>query len=172
MLMRLYQCNAPFARKVMLPCRERQRQKLEALQKRRTDYAQTVDDLHSANHENKQLEAENQKLEEKIQQLSTSDGISYIQPSAPSSASENGYSGESDNSSTSPNVFPTRVGSHIPATAAQKSAYQETEQAWFAKASSVFSTVPPHMHATLSAYTMSQSLSICRKQVTDSHVNF
>lgn len=112
--------------------RERQRQKLEALQKRRSDYTQTLDSLHAAHQENKQLEAGNQKLEEQLKQLSTSDYVSYIKPSAPSSASEN-YSGDSDNSSTSPNVFPTRVGQEILTTAAHKSEYQKTEQAWFAK---------------------------------------
>ena len=115
--------------------RERQRQKLQALQKRKTEIAQTVDSLQTATHENQQLEAENQKLSEQLRQLSTADGVTYMQPSTPSSTSESSYSGDSDSGSSSRSVFPTRVGQKIVATTAHKTAYQQTEQAWFTKAS-------------------------------------
>lgn len=134
--------------------RERQRQKLEALQKRKSEIAQAVDSLQAATHENQQLEAENQKLSEQLRQLNTSNGITYIQPSTPSSTSESSYSGDSDSGSSSRSVFPTRVGQKIAATSAHKTEYQQTEQKWFEKACFplLFGSISLHMccHACLS----------------------
>ena len=84
---------------------------MEQLHQKRSDYSQTLDTQQTAaiTDTNKQLEADNQKLEEQLRSLSTngSDSISYIHPRAPSSGSENGYSGESDGSSTSPAMAPS-----------------------------------------------------------------
>lgn len=111
---------------------------MEQLHQKRSDYSQTLDTQQTAaiTDTNKQLEADNQKLEEQLRSLSTngSDSISYIHPRAPSSGSENGYSGESDGSSSSPAMFNTRVGSNIPVTKNHKADYEKTEKAWFAKA--------------------------------------
>ena len=110
-------------------CRARQRQNLQNLQTKQSDYAATVEKLEQVNLSNRDLEVEKQRLEAELSQLN---GVQHIKPSAP--ANSNGYSdSDSNNSSTSPAVFTTRVGRDIIVEPAHAVKYRKTEQAWFAK---------------------------------------
>ena len=110
-------------------CRARQRQNLQNLQTKQSNYAETVENLEQVNLDNRELEVEKQRLEAELSQLN---GVQHIRPSAP--ASSNGYSdSDSNNSSTGPAVFTTRVGRDIVVEPAHAVKYRKTEQLWFAK---------------------------------------
>lgn len=110
-------------------CRARQRQNLQNLQTKQSDYAQTVEKLEQVNLSNRDLEVEKHRLEAELSQLK---GVQHIKPSAP--ANSNGYSdSDSNNSSTGPAVFTTRVGRDIIVEPAHAVKYRKTEQLWFSK---------------------------------------
>ena len=110
-------------------CRARQRQNLQNLQTKQSDYTQTVEKLEQVNLSNRDLEVEKQRLEAELSQLN---GVQHIRPSAPTTC--NGYSdSDSNNSSTGPAVFTTRVGRDIVVEPGHAVKYRKTEQAWFAK---------------------------------------
>lgn len=106
--------------------RERQKQKYDNLQNKKGEYAETVEKLNKVTLDNQQLEQERRQLESELNELQ------YIKPSGPTHS--NGYSdSDSNNSSSTPITFSSRVGRHIPVEPAQAVAYRKTEQAWFAK---------------------------------------
>lgn len=110
-------------------CRARQRQNLQNLQTKQSNYAETVEKLEQVNLDNRELEVEKHRLEAELSQLN---GVQHIRPSAP--ANSNGYSdSDSNNSSTGPAVFTTRVGRNIIVEPAHAVKYRKTEQLWFAK---------------------------------------
>ena len=99
------------------------------MQHKKVDYAETVEKLEQVNLNNRQLEEEQRRLQAELSELND---FQHIRPSAPTSS--NGYSdSDSNNSSTSPTTFSTRVGRDILVEPAHAVTYRKTEQAWFAK---------------------------------------
>lgn len=136
-------------------CRARQRQNLQNLQTKQSNYAETVEKLEQVNLDNRELEVEKQRLEAELSQLN---GVQHIRPSAP--ASSNGYSdSDSNNSSTGPAVFTTRVGRDIIVEPAHAVKYRKTEQLWFSKVTSLPMWVVSVLTRTVQTVTVVGALS-------------
>lgn len=102
------------------------------MQHKKVDYAETVEKLEQVNLNNRQLEEEQRRLQAELSELDDQNQLEHIRPSAPTLS--NGYSdSDSNNSSTSPTPFRTRVGRDIIVEPAHAVAYRKTEQLWFAK---------------------------------------
>lgn len=144
-------------------CRARQRQNLQNLQTKQSNYAETVEKLEQVNLDNRELEVEKQRLEAELSQLN---GVQHIRPSAP--ARSNGYSdSDSNNSSTGPAVFTTRVGRDIIVEPAHAVKYRKTEQLWFAKVTSLLMWVNSVLTRTKQTVTIAGSFLVHKQQLMD-----
>lgn len=114
-----------------------------------------MEKLEQVNLDNRELEVEKQRLEAELNQMN---GVQHIRPSAP--ASSNGYSdSDSNNSSTGPAVFTTRVGRDIIVEPAHAVKYRKTEQLWFSKVTSLLMWVVSVLTRTVRTVTIVGKLS-------------